>query len=132
MLLKELKLTEAKSKTYQVKIGDTWEDRVLHAESLADIARAVTASPRDEAAHNKFDLGELTEIVTEYIGENPGGRREGPSVWDEMDFDLTSEKDDVLKISYVFSGIDRGTGRHKGHYMNEITKKGTITIMPGN
>lgn len=126
---KAKKLAEAHKPTmYQVKIetnsGGDWKDMTLYAASLQDIADSVES----DDAHDKFNLGELTSIVEDWIGDGPGnGRFRG--TWDEMDFDVKSLKDDVLKISWTFSGIDMSLAKiNKGG--TEVTRKGVISIMP--
>lgn len=122
-------LTEAATKKpYQVRIetpgmatGD-WKDVTLHADSLEDIARAVGASPVDTDAHDKFGLHQLVGFVEDWIGPGPDGH--GTS-WDEMDMDVKSLKDDVLKISWTFSGVNM---RRK----EDVIKSGVLTIMPGH
>lgn len=129
-----LTLSEASvKKPYQVRIetkmgsGD-WQDIELFANSIADIANAVSEFETDDAALGRFDLGQLTGIVEDFIGKGPGRHLEG--TWDEMDFDVKSMSDDVLKISWTFSGV------YKDHPSDKMltpkTKSGIITIMPGN
>jgi hypothetical protein len=130
-------LKEAASKNmYQVKIesgsGGDWKDLELWADSLEDIVTSVTASPRDTDAHAKFDISQLTEIVEGWIGDGPDSDGKG---WDEMDFDVKSHRDGVLKLSYHFSGVSMRKTRLKNNpekYGEEVKKSGVITIMPGN
>lgn len=126
-LLQELlSLTEAKKLPYQVRVADgaDWVDTTLNADSLEDIAAAVGASPADEKAHEKFGLFQLTPFIHKWIGDGPDGYGKGAGSWDEMDMDVKSLKDDVLKISWTFSGVNM---RRK----EDVVKKGVMTIMPG-
>lgn len=130
--LEELqKLDEGQKTPYQIRIestggwavSDSWKDAHLYADSLDDIAAAVNASPVDEKAHEKFSLGELTEIVEQWIGKGPGPGDK--TSWDEMDYYVKSHKDEVLKIGFEFSGVNTRD-------YETVAKKGIITIMPGN
>lgn len=129
MLLKELfALKETKYSMYQVKVGnDDWKDVSLGAESLQDIVKSVQASPYDTDAHAKFDVSELTRLVEELVGDGPGGYGPNAGSWDEIEFDVKSFSDDVLKITYALSGIDMSKRDKETTF-----KKGLITIMPGN
>jgi hypothetical protein len=125
-----LALTEAKNMPYQVRVGSgDWKDIELQADSIEDIAKAVSASPMDDAAHEKFGLHQLTELVEDYIGVGPSGPG---SSWDEIDFDVSSLKDDVLKLTYDFGGVNMKNAKRDGGYGSPVHKSGIITIMPGN
>jgi len=117
------RLTEAEKTGYQIKVDSAvrgnWKDSHLNAASLDDIASAVSASPVDDQAHDKFNLSKLTTLVTDFIGVGPGGQ--GTS-WEEIDYDVVSLQDDVLKISWRFSGVKQSD--------TEVVKTGMITIMP--
>ena len=131
----EEKSKKPPKKTYQVRVSTThttgdWEDVDLHSDSLDDIEKAVSASPVDDKAHEKFGLHELTTCVEKFIGDGPAGHG---STWDEMDFDVRSHAHDVLKISFTFSGVDmRGTRKkhNPDRYGEPVRKSGVITIMP--
>ena len=126
-LLQELlSLSEAKKLPYQIRVADgaDWVDTTLNADSLEDIAAAVGASPVDEKAHNKFGLYQLTPFIHKWIGDGPDGYGKDAGSWDEMDMDVKSLGDDVLKIRWTFSGLNE---RRKDY----ITKTGVMTIMPG-
>lgn len=122
-------LSEAKKNIFQVKIesgaGGSWDDIAMHADSLEDIAASVSANSHEQDKMDKFDISQLTEVVTDWIGEGPNG----PGThWDEMDMSVLSLKDDVLKVQYFFSGL-----RLRGKFdADEVKKKGIITIMSGN
>lgn len=106
--------------SYQVRVGSgDWQDIKLYFDDLEDIKRRVQAIGTNIEAQ---DVGQLTELVEGYIGEGPDGHG---STWDDMDFEVESLKDDVLKIGYTFSGFNQ---RHE----RTVTKTGTITLMPGN
>ena len=127
-LLQELlSLNEAKKLPYQVRAADgaDWVDTTLNANSLEDIAAAVGASAADEKSHAKFSLSQLTPFIQKWIGDGPDGYGKGAGSWDEMDMDVKSMKDDVLKISWSFSGMNMRLKDMKSH-------KGVMTIMPGN
>jgi hypothetical protein len=123
---KQFMMEAASKNPYQVRVdskgitGD-WKDIDLHADSLEAIAKAVGASPVDDKAHAGFGLHELVSQVQDWIGPGPDGHG---STWDEMDFDVESLRNDVLKIKWTFSGMNM---RRK----EMVKKQGTITIMPG-
>lgn len=119
-------LTEAKTKSFyfQIRIegssGGDWQDISMYADSLEDIAASVDAAPSEMDKMDKFDISQLADIVRDFIGEGPDG--EGTS-WDEMDMEVKSLSNDVLKVSYTFSGVNMRKG-------SEVTRNGIITIMP--
>lgn len=118
MIIAELlRLIENKSAMFQVRVSDKddWQDVALHAADLDVIARAVS-----EPESAKFDLGELTELVEKFIGDGPEGYGPKAGSWDEMDYDVKSHSDDVLKIQWTFGGYSR---------RSPIKKTGVMTIM---
>lgn len=127
LTFKQFLLSEAKdAKTaFQIRVasGD-WKDLKLHFDDLKDIADRIN-HPLHGAG--KTDLGALTGVVQDYIGVGPDGP--GTS-WDEMDFDVKSLSDDVLKVTYTFSGVNMR--QKQGKYGTPVSKTGVITIMPGN
>lgn len=112
--------TEEKNPVFQVKVGnDGWKDISLgKGISLEEIQKSVSGHPSGEY---KFDISVLTGLVEEYIGDGPNGYGPAAGTWDEMDFEVASFGDDVLKIKYEFSGMDRHHDVRK--------KSGVITIM---
>ncbi len=124
MLLKELlTLNESQMTDFQLRVSDKddWQDVKLRAASLDAIAAAVDASPADNKAHAGFDLGQLTAFIEKFIGDGPDGYGSKAGSWDEMDYEVKSHKDDVLKISWTFSGQSSRAGN--------VKKAGTMTIM---
>lgn len=125
-------LAEAKKKNmFQVKVegssGGDWKDVAMYANTLQDIADSVGAAASEMDKMNKFDISQLADFVRDFIGEGPDGS--GTS-WDEMDMNVKSLSNEVLKISYAFGGVNMR--QKQGNYGTEVTRKGTITIMPGN
>lgn len=112
--------TKEKDPIFQVRVerGD-WKDISLGGNvTLDDIKDAVNGPP---IGTYKFDISVLTSLVKKYIGDGPDGYGPAAGTWDEMDFETLSMGDDVLKIKYTFSGIDK---------RRDIKRKtGTITIM---
>lgn len=124
----------AGKKPYQVRVESTrppitgdWKDVMLRADSLEDIAEAVAASPVDEKAHAKFGLSELVSFIHDWVGPGPDGHG---STWDEMEFDVKSLSNDVLKLTWTFSGVNMR--QKQGKYGTPVTKSGVLTIMPGS
>lgn len=127
-ILKELlalnESSRGEAEPYQVRIENSdWMDALLYFKDLSAIASAI-----DDRGDS--DTGQLTEIVEDYIGKGPNSRGDNRGSWDEMDFEVKSFKDDVLKIKYTFAGVDMG--RLEGKYGTPVKKQGVITIMPGN
>ena len=112
--------TKEKDTIFQVKVEhDDWKDISLGNNiTLDDIKKAVDGPP---TGTYKFDISVLTSLVEEYIGDGPNGYGPAAGTWDEMDFETLSMGDDVLKIKYEFSGIDK--------HRDTKHKTGTITIM---
>lgn len=112
--------TKEKDPIFQVKVEhDDWKDISLGSNiTLDDIKKAVDGPP---TGTYKFDISVLTSLVEEYIGDGPNGYGPAAGTWDEMDFETLSIGDDVLKIKYEFSGIDK--------HRDTKRKTGTITIM---
>lgn len=107
---------------FQVRVSNgDYEDRSLHFQNLKDV---------QERVDDEGDVSELTGLVEEYIGKGPNSRGSNRGSWDEMEFEIESFKDEVLKIKYTFSGVDMG--RLEGKSGTPVTKKGVITLMPGN
>lgn len=130
MLLKELKLVESSKTMFQVRVENSdWQDLALPFKDLQAIVDEINTVWVPDGG-DVGDLGVLTGLVQDYIGEGPNSRGENRGSWDEIEFDLKTFKDDVLKIKYTFGGVDMG--RLEGKYGTPVTKKGTITIMPGN
>lgn len=132
MKLQDIKLLEGvdEENMFQVRVGSgSWKDVNLYFDDLKDIADRVNHPLRGPG---KTDLGQLSELIQDYIGPGPDGHG---STWDEIDFDVASLKDDVLKITYHFGGVNMsGTKRRTNpdRYGEPVVKTGTITFMPGN
>lgn len=132
------KIMEAARGEYQVRVdsetttGD-WRDLELGAASLDDIVASVNAHPSDEKAIARFGLHELVSLVTNFIGDGANSRGSDRGSWDEMDFEIKSFRDDVLKVEWHFGGVDMSRledGRRGRKYGTPVSRSGTITIMP--
>jgi hypothetical protein len=118
---------QASKHMFQVKFISTWKDKELHFDDLQDIVDRINHPLRGPC---RTDLSELTELVEDQIGDGAnGGYGENAGTWDEIDFDVKSFSEDVLKITYTFGGV---CFRKGVQYGETIMKTGVITIMPGN
>lgn len=117
-----------KLNTFQVKFKyGGWQDVEMYFDDLEDIAARVNHPLRGPG---KTDLSPLTAMIEDFIGKGPGEYG-----WEEMDYDVQSLSDDVLKITYTFGGVDMsGTQRkhNPDRYGEPVKRSGVVTIMPGN
>jgi hypothetical protein len=119
-LLQQLLEVYAKEQIFHVKVGnDDWEEITFgKGVTLDEIEKAISDH---SFSNHKFNISALSKLVKKYIGDGPNGYGPAAGHWNEMDFEVISLKDDVLKIKYMFFGVDR---HHK-----DCKKSGIITII---
>lgn len=98
------------------RLSSGWKDREIDTD-LQQVAVSLY--------NNSFDLSQLTVFVTDFIGT----RVSSWSSWDDMDFELVSYENDVLKIAFVFGGIHFNRGADVEG--TPVNRSGIITLMPG-
>lgn len=113
------------STEYQVKIGGTWYDNVNLGLPYNELVNDLREKPVHD---NKVSIGVpiLADMVLTYHG--------GPNYeddyydWEFVDFDVDSDKHDVIRVSYA--GHFRHNGAFNGKYKENKKFSGTISIMP--